>query len=64
VIAAYDRALREVARGEGAFLVDFEAMGFELRLIGADGLHPTEEGYQRMAEILFDQARTWFELGE
>jgi lysophospholipase L1-like esterase len=61
VIAAYNRALRDIARGEGAILVDFEAL-FDLRLIGMDGLHPTEPGYTRMAEILFAQARRLFEI--
>jgi lysophospholipase L1-like esterase len=62
VIAAYNRALRDVARGEAAIFIDFEALGFELRLIGLDGLHPTEEGYARMAEILFSRARALFEI--
>jgi lysophospholipase L1-like esterase len=61
VVAAYNRALRDVARGEGAVFIDWEAQGFELRLIGADGLHPTEAGFTRMAEILFGQVRTLFE---
>ena len=61
VIAAYNRALRDVARGETAILVDLEAL-LELRFIGLDGLHPTDQGYTRLAEILFGQARTSFEV--
>jgi lysophospholipase L1-like esterase len=61
VITAYNRALRTIARGEGAILVDLETL-VDVRLIGLDGLHPTEEGYARMAEILFDQVRASFEL--
>jgi lysophospholipase L1-like esterase len=63
VLAAYNVALRQVARGEGAKLIDFDALGFDLRLIGVDGLHPTEQGYTRLAEIFFDFARQWYEQG-
>jgi lysophospholipase L1-like esterase len=62
VVDAYNRVLRDVARGEGAVLVDFQAQGFDVRYIGVDGLHPTDEGYTRMAEILFSQARALFEV--
>jgi lysophospholipase L1-like esterase len=61
-VAAYNRAVRDIARGEGAILIDFEALGFDLRLIGVDGLHPTEEGYTRMAQLIFDRARAAFEV--
>lgn len=61
VIVAYNRALRDVARGETAILVDLEAL-LELRYIGLDGLHPTDQGYTRLAEILFGQARASFEV--
>ena len=49
VVSRYNEALRDVARGEGAILVDFAADFGDLQLIGADGLHPTEAGYARMA---------------
>ena len=62
VIAAYNRALRDIARGENARLIDFDVLGFDLRLIGVDGLHPTEDGYTRVADILFGQARALFEV--
>jgi len=61
LISAYNRALRDVAIAEGAQLVDFEAM-VDLGLIGSDGLHPTEDGYARMAQILFDTLRHRYEL--
>jgi lysophospholipase L1-like esterase len=41
--------------------VDFETT-VDLSLIGADGLHPTEDGYVRMAQILFDALRQRYEL--
>jgi lysophospholipase L1-like esterase len=63
VVEAYNNALRDVARGERAILVDFDVNGLDLRFIGADGLHPTDEGYTRMAEILFSHARELFETG-
>ena len=61
VIAAYNTALREVARGEGALLVDFER-DVDISLIGLDGLHPTEFGYLRMADVLFEAIRRRYEL--
>jgi hypothetical protein len=61
VISAYNQALRDLAAAEGAQLVDFEAT-VDLSLIGADGLHPTEAGYGRMAEVLFDAIRQRYEL--
>jgi hypothetical protein len=30
-------------------------------LIGQDGLHPTEEGYQRLAEIYLDAIKSTYE---
>ena len=62
VVSRYNEALRDVARGEGAILVDFAADFGDLQLIGADGLHPTEAGYARMAQLLFDTLRTTFEV--
>ena len=61
VITAYNQALRDVARGEGAVLVDFERE-IDLQLIGMDGLHPTEQGYTRMAEVLLGLIRARFEV--
>jgi lysophospholipase L1-like esterase len=51
-IAAYNDALRDIARGEAALLVDFDRSITDLSLIGVDGLHPTEAGYARMAQLL------------
>lgn len=61
-ISSYNQALRDVARGEGAILVDFANEFGDLSLIGIDGLHPTEAGYTRMADILFDTVRRTFEV--
>jgi lysophospholipase L1-like esterase len=61
-VSSYNQALRDVARGEAATLVDFANDFGNLSLIGADGLHPTEAGYSRMADILFDSVRRTFEM--
>ena len=47
--------IRRIAADRGAVLVDlFAAVEPDMNtLIGADGLHPTEAGYQRMAEAFF-----------
>lgn len=60
-ITAYNRVLRDVARGEGATVIDFERE-VDIRLVGADGLHLTEAGYGRMADVLFAAIRTRFEI--
>jgi lysophospholipase L1-like esterase len=39
-----------MAMKKGAALVDVNAQ-FPLDLIGQDGLHPTEAGYEKLAEI-------------
>jgi lysophospholipase L1-like esterase len=61
LISAYNRALRDVATAEGDQLVDFETT-VDISLIGTDGLHPTEDGYARMAQILFEALRQRYEL--
>jgi lysophospholipase L1-like esterase len=57
----FNEQVRRMAPDEGATLVDIHA-GFTLNLIGEDGLHPTDAGYQRMAEIWFDALKNAFEL--
>ena len=55
--------IRAGAAREGATLVDLNAaMAADVNtLIGVDGLHPTEAGYQRMAETFFSAIRIAFE---
>lgn len=55
--------IRAGAAREGATLVDLNAaMTADVNtLIGVDGLHPTEAGYQRMAETFFTAIRTAYE---
>lgn len=62
LIEDYNALLRHVAADEGAIVVDvFAAFGNDLSLIGADGLHPTENGYERIAQAFFDSIKTHFE---
>jgi acyl-CoA thioesterase I len=57
----YNRDLRTMASRKGAMLVDMNAL-FPLSMIGQDGLHPTEEGYQKMAEIFLDALKQQYEV--
>jgi lysophospholipase L1-like esterase len=55
-----NEALKVMARAKGAEIVDIFGQ-FPLSDIGQDGLHPTEAGYQRMAEIWLDAIKTKYE---
>ena len=63
LITDFNVRLRSIATGEGAVLVDlYEGMITDVpRYIGIDGLHPTEAGYERMAELIFAAIRREFE---
>lgn len=63
LIQALNANIRSTARGEGAVLVDlYEALSTDPnRYIGSDGLHPTEAGYQRIAETFFAAIRQEYE---
>ena len=50
LVAPYNAALKAMVVKKGATLVDLNTL-FPLNLIGLDGLHPTEDGYEKMAEI-------------
>jgi lysophospholipase L1-like esterase len=58
-VTAYNDRLRLIAAAEGALLVDLYAgmAGDVTRYIGVDGLHPTEAGYARMAELILQVIR-------
>jgi lysophospholipase L1-like esterase len=62
-ITTYNDRLRVIAATEGALLVDFYAgmVGDVTRYIGVDGLHPTEAGYERMAELVYQTIRQHLE---
>ena len=56
LVAPYNERLREVARADRVEFVDIEA-GFQgdLSLIGSDGLHPTDAGYERIAQTFYER---------
>lgn len=55
--------IRDLAAAKGAVLVDvYAAWGGRSGLMGADGIHPTEAGYQAIAEAFFDAIRRRLEV--
>ena len=64
LVSALNDRIRVIAVGEGAVLVDlYAALVSDIpRFIGTDGLHPTEAGYQRIAELFFDAIRADLEV--
>lgn len=63
-LEAYNARLRRMAGEEGATFVDLYTplVPEVLSVIGIDGLHPTEAGYRRLAQIYFDAIRTSLEV--
>ena len=63
LVQSFNDGIRARAAAEGAVLVDLQAaMAANVTtFIGIDGLHPTEAGYQRMAETFFTAIRTTYE---
>lgn len=59
-IPRYNEALRVMAGRKGAVLVDIGAQ-LPLALIGQDGLHPTEAGYDLIARLWLDALRGHYE---
>ena len=59
-LAKYNNDLKTMASKKGAFIVDVNAQ-FPVSLIGVDGLHPTEQGYQLIAEMMFDAIKSRYE---
>ena len=56
----FNDAIRVMAAKKGGILVDVNAQ-FPESLIGQDGLHPTEQGYQRLAEIYLEAIKGLYE---
>jgi lysophospholipase L1-like esterase len=63
LIRQLNALIRGIASGENAVLVDlYGGMSSDLnRYIGPDGLHPTDAGYQRIAELMLLAIRANFE---
>jgi acyl-CoA thioesterase I len=60
-LSKYNNDLKTMASKKGAFIVDVNAQ-FPVSLIGSDGLHPTEQGYQLIAEMMFDAIKSRYEV--
>lgn len=60
-VERYNSELKAMAKKKGAKVVDLGSK-FPLELIGEDGLHPTDAGYDQMAEIFFETIKKAFEL--
>jgi lysophospholipase L1-like esterase len=65
IVPAND-AIKALAANEGAILVDvYQAFGGSPDpWIDADGLHPTVEGYRKMAETFFAELKTRLEVAQ
>ena len=50
-VGQYNSMLQQMAANKGARFVDLHSQ-FDLSLIGQDGLHPTEAGYEKIAEVI------------
>jgi lysophospholipase L1-like esterase len=63
-LVAYNTTLRLMAQQEGVVFVDlYTAMLPDAAtLIGGDGLHPTEAGYRRIADLFFTAIRADLEV--
>ena len=60
----YNNRMRSLAASEGAVLVDIYGglLPDVTRYIGVDGLHPTEAGYAKIADIFFQSIQTNIEV--
>lgn len=59
-LSRFNDSLKAMAQKKGAEVVDVNAQ-LPLSFIGQDGLHPTEAGYQRLAEIWFEAIKGRYE---
>ncbi len=61
LVGKYNAELKVMASKKGATIIDVNAL-LPLSFIGQDGLHPTEEGYGRLAEIFLNAIRERYEV--
>jgi lysophospholipase L1-like esterase len=61
LLPRYNDGLKTMAAKKGATIVDVNAL-LPDAFIGQDGLHPSEPGYQRMAEIFLDAIKQQYEV--
>ena len=64
-IAAFNNAIRQIAAGRlNVYVVDlYAAFGSNRDLIGGDGLHPTPQGYERMASTFMSALEAVYPIG-
>jgi lysophospholipase L1-like esterase len=60
-LGRYNDELKKVAAKDGAMLIDVNTQ-FPLELIGEDGLHPTDVGYDKLAQIFRDAIAAAYEI--
>jgi lysophospholipase L1-like esterase len=61
LVPRYNANIKTLAQRKNATLVDINTQ-IPLSLIGQDGLHPTEAGYEKFGEIFLDAIRLQFEV--
>jgi len=63
-LQAYNTTLQLMSQQEGVVFVDLynQMLPDAATLIGSDGLHPTESGYRRIAELFFNAIRSELEI--
>jgi lysophospholipase L1-like esterase len=63
-LLAYNNTLQLMSQQEGVVYVDLynQMLADAAALIGSDGLHPTEAGYRRIAELFFTAIRAELEV--
>ena len=63
-LQAYNTTLQLMSQQEGVVFVDLynQMLSDAATLIGSDGLHPTESGYRRIAELFFNAIRSELEI--
>ncbi len=60
LLSRYNSSLRAMAAKKGAQLIDVNTL-LPVSVIGQDGLHPTEAGYDQLAAIFLDALKTKYE---
>lgn len=62
LVAGFNDGVRALATAEGVTLVDvYQGFSGNLALIGPDGLHPSADGYAKIAELFFTAIRQTLE---
>ena len=62
LVAGFNDGVRSLAASEGVTLVDvYQGFGGNFALLGPDGLHPSAEGYTKIADIFFASIKATLE---